>query len=143
MNDLTTAGFRMSGSNLSLRPTSNRIASTQSTISRVGSYRYALLKSNAERQQSIEKIYLLLLVLTHYPPTLTDKDTTQNFTPRRPTTAQVVQVAQPALALPFQASILAYTKAVRTDNNLAMHPTGHATTDNSYREVVGDGICFP
>ncbi|KAI0549902.1 hypothetical protein F4679DRAFT_595229 [Xylaria curta] len=77
MDDQTTAGIRTSGSNPSLRPISNRTASTRSTTSHFGNYRHALLKSNAQRKHSIEKDLPVPPVLTDGRPPSTDGGTAQ------------------------------------------------------------------
>ncbi|KAI0813371.1 hypothetical protein GGR55DRAFT_572416 [Xylaria sp. FL0064] len=69
MEDQTPASLRLSGSNPSLRPISNGTVSTRSTTSHIGSYRHALLKSNSQRQQSIEKDLPVPPVLTDGNPT--------------------------------------------------------------------------
>ncbi|KAI0431124.1 hypothetical protein F5Y09DRAFT_355202 [Xylaria sp. FL1042] len=69
MDNQIPAGLRPSGSNLSLRPISNGTGSSRSTTSHIGSYRHALLKSNSQRQQPIEKDLPVPPVLTDCNPT--------------------------------------------------------------------------
>ncbi|KAI0471262.1 hypothetical protein F4859DRAFT_522514 [Xylaria cf. heliscus] len=85
MNDPTTAGIRTSGSNPSLRPISNRTGSTRSSTSHFRNYRHALLKSNAQRRQSVEKDLPVPPVLTDGHPPPADGDATQITRPERST----------------------------------------------------------
>ncbi|KAI1189150.1 hypothetical protein F5B17DRAFT_224350 [Nemania serpens] len=82
MNDPTTAGLRTSGSNPSLKPISNRAGSARSMASHFWGPRHALLKSNTERQSSVEKDLPVPPVLTQNHPTSIDKDTTQRLGPQ-------------------------------------------------------------
>ncbi|KAI0454359.1 hypothetical protein F5B21DRAFT_242737 [Xylaria acuta] len=96
MNDPTTAGIRTSGSNPSLRPISNRTESTRSSTSHLGVYRHALLKSNAQRQQSIEKDLPVPPVLTDSHSPSADGDTAQITRPEKPATQASPPIGNPA-----------------------------------------------
>ncbi|KAI3342482.1 hypothetical protein F4824DRAFT_204670 [Ustulina deusta] len=91
MDDPTSAGLRPSASNHSLRPISNGTGSTRSTTSHLGSYRHALLKSNSQRQQPIEKDLPV-------PPVLTDVHPipiVQSLGPQDPATQAPEQIGIP------------------------------------------------
>ncbi|RYC59505.1 hypothetical protein CHU98_g6706 [Xylaria longipes] len=96
MSDPTTAGIRTSGSNPSLRPISNCTGSTRSTTSHAGNYRHSLLKSNAQRQQSIEKDLPVPPVLTDGHPPSADGDTAQITRPERSVSQTPTPIENPA-----------------------------------------------
>ncbi|KAJ2998937.1 hypothetical protein NUW58_g168 [Xylaria curta] len=78
MNDTTVTGVRTSGSNPSLRPISNRTESSRSAASHLAGFRHALLKSNSQRQQSIDRDLPVPPVLTQSHPISKDEDGTKN-----------------------------------------------------------------
>ncbi|KAI1112646.1 hypothetical protein F5Y14DRAFT_452780 [Nemania sp. NC0429] len=97
MNDPTTAGLRTSGSNPSLRPISNRTGSTRSTTSHFWGHRHALLKSNIQRESSIEKDVPVPPVLTRNYPIRIGEGDTQNLGPQRSASRIPTLVENPAI----------------------------------------------
>ncbi|KAF2965876.1 hypothetical protein GQX73_g7687 [Xylaria multiplex] len=118
MDNPNTGGLRTSSSNPSLKPISNRTGPTRSATSHLGSYRHALLKSNAKSQRSIEKDLPV-------PPVLTDNHSIPNVQDSRP--------QEPMTQTPI---------SVRD----AAHPIESATlvpANTNLKGVVADGIQSP
>ncbi|KAI1308473.1 hypothetical protein F5Y03DRAFT_404821 [Xylaria venustula] len=115
MDDPTTASLRPRSSNLSLRPISNGTGSTRSAASRVGSYRHSLLKSNSQRQQSIEKDLPV-------PPVLTSGDSCPIVQSLRPGEPASQNSKQPEASMP-------------PNDPIAPGPTG-----TNVEEATGGGV---